>query len=273
MFDTPVRPPFTRMKLPFLIAVLLAGTLSARAQQAVVPDNAPYNALILQQIHTMPQAGGYSASHAATERLASAVSLGDASGLNVEAARAQPSYCSGATYLVFLKTVDALARHGLLPADDRTFASLLITGQRDGEGVWGRWNANGPGTARLFYEMRLGRNFSDFAEARPGDFMKIFWSNAVGRKEHGHSVIFLGTETVNGVESVRFWSSNTGTGYNGYSEKAVPRTKIAAAVFSRLTTPQNLGRAPDFSPRVDPYLAGLLTKDSSLAEVRSECGM
>ena len=124
------------------------------------------------------------------------------------------------------------------------FASLLITGQRDGEGVWGRWNANGPGTARLFYEMRLGRNFSEFAQAQPGDFMKIFWSNAVGRREHGHSVIFLGTETVNGVESVRFWSSNLGY---GYSEKVVPRTKIAAAVFSRLTTPQNLGRAPDFA--------------------------
>ena len=196
--------------------------------------------------------------------------MGDGSGLNVEAARAEPSYCSGATYLVFLKTVDALVRHGLLPADDRTFAALLINGQRDGEGVWGRWNANGPGTARLFYELRLGRNFSDFAQAQPGDFMKIFWSNAVGRKEHGHSVIFLGTETVNGVESVRFWSSNLGY---GYSEKVVPRSKIAAAVFSRLTTPQNLKGAVDFSPRVDPYLAGLLTKDSSLAEVRNTCGM
>ena len=93
------------------------------------------------------------------------------------------------------------------------------TGQRDGEGVWGRWNANGPGTARLFYEMKLGPNFSDFAQARPGDFMKIFWSTAVGRREHGHSVIFLGTEKVNGVDSVRFWSSNIGV---GYSEKTVP---------------------------------------------------
>ncbi len=254
----------------FVFALVWTAAISAHAQQGVTTDTAPYNALILQEIRTMPQAGGYSASHVATERLGSAVAMGDASGLNVQAARAQPSYCSGATYLVFLKTVDALARRGLLAADDQTFAALLVTGQRDGEGVWGRWNANGPGTARLFYEMRLGRNFSDFAQAQPGDFMKIFWSTAVGRREHGHSVIFLGTETINGVENVRFWSSNLGY---GYSEKVVLRTKISAAVFSRLTTPQNLRVAADFAPRVDPYLAGLLTKDSSLAEVRAQCGM
>ena len=256
--------------LTSLLVCLLIASAFVRARGQTDSDTAPYNALILQEIRTMPQAGGYSASHAATERLGSAVSMGDVRGLNVEADRARPSYCSGATYLVFLKTVDALARRGLMPADDRMLAALLINGQRDGEGVWGRWNANGPGTARLFYEMRLGQNFSDFTLAQPGDFMKIFWSNAVGRKEHGHSVIYLGTETVNGVESVRFWSSNLNY---GYSEKTVPRSKIAAAVFSRLTTPQNLGRAADFAPRVDPYLAGLLTKDSSLAEVRTECGM
>ena len=272
MFGVRWSPRGSRMKslLPFLFAVVLAAALPARAQLPAPTDAAPYNALILEEIHTMPQAGGYSANHAATERLGSAVSLGDASGLNVEAVRAQPSYCSGATYLVFLKTVDALARRGLLPANDRTFGALLINGQRDGEGVWGRWNANGPGTARLFHEMHLGKNFSDFAEAEPGDFMKIWWSNAVGRREHGHSVIYLGTETVNGVESVRFWSSNLG---QGYSTKSVPRTKISAAVFSRLTTPQNLRDAPEMTPRVDPYLAGLLTKDSNLAEVRRECGM
>ena len=267
--------PAPGFRLKFLPALLVGAWLSVavagRAQVVSTTDSAPYNNLILQEIRSMPQAGGYSANHAATQRLGSAVSLnGVDGGLNVEAARAQPSYCSGATYLVFLKTIDALAKRGTVRADGRALDALLINGQRDGEGVWGRWNANGPGTARLFYEMRLGQNFSDFAQAQPGDFMKIFWSNAVGRREHGHSVIFLGTETVKGVESVRFWSSNVGY---GYSEKVVPRTKIAAAVFSRLTSPQNLEHAPDVTPRVDPYLAGLLTKDSNLAEVRAACGM
>ncbi len=233
-------------------------------------DRAPYNDLILQEIRAMPTLGGYSASHQASVNLGSAVSLGGSYGLAIDASRAQPSYCSGATYLVFLKTVNALVMRGDLPADDRMVASLLINGQRDGEGVWGRWNANGPGTARLFHEMRLGVNFSDFARAQPGDFMKIFWNTNVGRREHGHSVIFLGEETVNGVPSVRFWSSNLGV---GYSEKTVPRAKISAAIFSRLTTPRELLHAPGLTPRVDPYLAGLLSKDSSLAEARQECGM
>ena len=100
---------------------------------------APYNDLILQQIHTMPQAGGYSANHQATERLRGALLFTSLAGLNIEAARAQPSYCSGATYLVFMKTVGALARNGALSLDDRTYSALLINGQRDGEGIWGRW--------------------------------------------------------------------------------------------------------------------------------------
>jgi hypothetical protein len=242
---------------------------SPPAAAVALGADAPYNRLILVQIRTMPKEGGYSAGHEATQRLDSAVQLGGDT-IRVDAGRAQPSYCSGATYLVFLKTIDALAAQGVVPANDRVLSPLLIAGQRDGQGVWGRWNANGPGTARLFYELSLGPNFSDFAAAQPGDFMKIFWSDAVGRREHGHSVIYLGTERVNGVESVRFWSSNL---HMGYGEKTVPRTSIKAAVFSRLTTPGNLVRADALGARPDPYLASLLSKDSNLAEVRRECGL
>ena len=75
-----------------------------------------------------------------------------------------------------------------------TLEHLIIRDQRDGEGIWGRWNANGPGTARLFHELGLGSNFDNFDQAKPGDFMKIFWSRQVGKSEHGHSTIFLGME-------------------------------------------------------------------------------
>ena len=248
------------------VPIATAGTGSAALHDA----SAPYNALIRRTIQTMPQNGGYSASHDATQRLGSALLFTSGTGLNIDAERAQPSYCSGATYLVFMKTIDALCRDGRLSLDDRASSALLIRGQRDGEGVWGRWNANGPGTARLFYEMNLGPNFSDFARAQAGDFMKIFWSPAVGQHEHGHSVIFLDTEKVNGVDSVRFWSSNT---HVGYSEKVVPMSRVSAAIFSRLTNPQNLNRAATLSPATDPYLGSLLSKDSSQAEVRIKCGM
>lgn len=245
--------------------ILLIAGLGLRA----AAQDAPYNATILQQIRTMPQGGGYSGSHAAKLGLIGCVTP-TAAGFNVTADRARPSFCSGATYLVFLKTVDALARSGSLNLDIRTRAALLVGDQIDGEGVWGRWNANGPGTARLFYEMKLGSNFSEFDRALPGDFMKIFWSADVGRKEHGHSVIYLGTEIVDGVENVRFWSSNTGF---GYGEKMVPRAKVIAAIFSRLRSPGRLASADSLTPRTDPYLASLLTKESSLAEVRERCGM
>ena len=87
-----------------------------------------------------------------------------------------------------------MRERGDLRLNDETLDQLMIRGQRDGAGIWGRWNANGPGTARLFYELGLGRNFDDFEAAQPGDFMKIFWSEEVGRAEHGHSVIYLGME-------------------------------------------------------------------------------
>lgn len=257
-----------------IVGAWLSSGVVAAQQSSVVAmpptGSASYNGLVLQQIATMPRLGGYSASHQATQRLTSALLFTTLGGLNIEAARAQPSYCSGATYLVFLKTVGALCRGGALTLDDRSYGALLVNGQRDGEGIWGRWNANGPGTARLFYEMRLGKNFDEFAQAAPGDFMKIFWSSAVGRREHGHSVVFLGTGLNNGVDSVHFWSSNIGV---GYSDKWVPRARISAAVFSRLSHPQNLATAATLTPTTDPYLAGLLTKDSSLAEVHEKCGL
>ena len=90
-----------------------------------------------------------------------------------------------------MKTLGVLRDRGDLQLDYETLDALMIHGQRDGAGIWGRWNANGPGTARLFSELGIGRNFDDFEEAEPGDFMKIFWSPEVGREEHGHSVIYL----------------------------------------------------------------------------------
>ena len=148
--------------------------------------------------------------------------------------------------------------------------TLAIKGQPDGVGIWGRWNSNGPGTACLFHELQIGENFTDWNLARRGDFMKIFWNPNVGRREHGHSAIYLGTTTENGVEWVRFWSSNQP---NGFGEKRVPKTKIAYVIFSRLKYPERLQRNLATLPRKNSYLAGLLSKDSSLAEAKVNSGV
>jgi hypothetical protein len=248
--------------LIFIAAAILPNDL--RAQLAP----SPLNEIILQQIGKMPVGGKYSASRAATIRLQSAAHF-ESGKFFILPDAASPSYCSGATYLVFMKTIEELRDRGALRLDYETLDQLMIRGQRDGQGIWGRWNANGPGTARLFYELGIGRNFDDFAEAEPGDFMKIFWSPEVGREEHGHSVIFLGMEKKLGLDYVRFWSSNIPF---GYGERSVPRTKIIHAIFSRLYDPSNLGRIAT-TPPVDRYLASLERVRSSYPEAREKCGL
>src|ERR1041384_3119101 len=175
-----------------------------------------YNDLVLEQVRQMPKGGRYSVSHFAKIRLEASAHFESGKFFVIPSG---PSFCSGATYLVFIRTIEALRERGQLPLDYGTLERLIIRDQRDGEGIWGRWNANGPGTARLFHELGLGHNFTGFAQAKPGDFMKIFWNNNVGRRESGHSVIFMGTENRFGDEYVRYWSSNVGL---GYGEKEVP---------------------------------------------------
>jgi len=226
------------------------------------------NGLILEQVKKMPNGGRYSVSHFASIKLQSAAHFESGKFFVVPTAP-YPSFCSGATYIVFIKTIETLRERGELQLDFATLDQLMIRDQHDGEGIWGRWNANGPGTARLFRELNLGHNFTDFARAQPGDFMKIFWNNNVGRHESGHSVIFLGRVNHPDGEYVRFWSSNIPS---GYGEKEVPRSKIAYAIFSRLETPANLSRIHDV-PEVDSYLASLLRKESNFAEAARMCGI
>jgi hypothetical protein len=144
-----------------------------------------------------------------------------------------------------------------------------VEGQADGEGVWGRWNANGPGTGRLFEETGAGRNFTDLRDARRGDFMKIFWNDSIGAAERGHSVIFLGVETEKGEESVSFWSSNQP---GGYGSKKVPRSKIKRMLFSRLEKPERLEEVLNLTPR-DAFLASLEEKSVSPAEAARAVGL
>ena len=239
--------------------------ISASARLAQADD---LNGIVLEQVRHMPKGGGYSVSNFAKIKLEAAAHF-ESGKFFVLPSRNSPSFCSGATYLVFIKTIEALRDRGDLPLEFSTLEQLIIRDQHDGEGIWGRWNANGPGTARLFHELGLGPNFVSFDEAKPGDFIKIFWSKEVGRNEHGHSAIYLGKETRAGVEYVRYWSSNVGA---GYSEKEVPRATIVAAIFSRLQTPMNLSRIGGI-PEVDSYLASLLRKQSSLREAAKKCGI
>lgn len=235
---------------------------------------ADFNTVILEEIRRMPAGGGYATNLQAHAALASSIEVKDS--VNIRPELAMPGYCSGATYLVFLKTLKTLQGDGTISLSRKTWDTLVPRLRPDGkdtlpdgESVWGRWNANGPGTARLFHQLGLGRNFTQFSSARAGDFMKIFWTDAVGKKESGHSVVFLGMETVNGVETVRFWSSNRP---GGFGESSVPREKIARAIFSRLEHPEKISGWSALSES-DPYLARLLTTESSFPEAARMSGI
>jgi hypothetical protein len=223
------------------------------------------NSVIVSLLPSMPVGGGYSATTAATRDLQTAVQTRGGK-MVVDPFAARSTYCAGATYMVFVRALQALLPESVFSGN--IAAAFAVRGQPDGIGVWGRWNANGPGTACLFKELGLGRNFTSFEEAQPGDFMKIFWSSAVGVREHGHSVIYLGRVQRNGLEMIRFWSSNQP---NGYGEKIVPRSRIANAIFSRLEVPSNSARAI-LLPERNRYLASLLSHNSSFAEALTESG-
>ena len=240
-----------------LIVPLLACSFSIQAQN--IWRSSDPNETVMTLVNSMPSRGGYLATSAATRDLQSAVRVRGGR-LDVNPLAARTTYCSGATYLVFVQAIQSILSKNAL--EGPTAEALAIKGQPDGVGIWGRWNANGPGTACLFRELNLGRNFTSFDAARRGDFMKIFWTGAVGKREHGHSVIYLGRFLQDGVEMIQFWSSNKP---DGYGLKSVPRSRIAYAIFSRLESPANIERAKVLPVR-NRYLASLLTSDSSMAE-------
>ena len=140
------------------------------------------------------------------------------------------------------------------------FEDLLL---KDGEKVFGRWNANGPGTAKLFADLGCGVNFTSFESARPGDFLKLWWTEAIGGKERGHLVVYLGHND----QEVTFWSANEP---GGYGRKSVRRTQIKHHLFSRLTRPSRLPRVTRLSSS-DPFLADMLRRDFTWSQVVREC--
>lgn len=248
------------------LLITLSSLLIAVPQSTAPKKSNLLNKTILEAIASMPRGGGYSTSGSTMLRLQHAVTLSDGK-LIVCPELAQPSFCSEATYLLFLKTLQLLQERQQLFLDTTTLTALLLRGQPDGEGIWGRWNANGPGVACLFYETGIGKNFTDLEQAEPGDFLKIFWNNSIGATEHGHLVVYLGHEKKNGFEAIHFWSSNL---REGYGDKWVPLSATKHLLFSRLTTPARLAAAKQL-PRRDPYLASLLIRTTTWDEVKRRC--
>ena len=249
----------------FSVFTLLVAVSSGGAPLA----SSSTNRLIVEMIARIPAGGAYSASSGSIQKLESAIKK-EGNHLTVDATVAKPSFCSSATYLVFVLTLEELNRRGQIRFEEGVAEKLLVTGQPDGSGVWGRWNANGPGTARLFTELQLGHNFTSLEQAQAGDFLKIFWNDQIGVREFGHSVIYLGHgPDSKGIEVVRYWSSNK---KGGYGQAEVPRSKIRRMLFSRLDHPERINQIRNGLER-DGYLASMLTRSSTPEEMKKMVGI
>lgn len=230
--------------------------------------DAGFNRYVLAAIRRMPIAGGYATSVAANNGLRKSIKLQNGA-IRVSPTLAVPSYCSGATYLVFLMAFEEVCSNERVSFTDILRKKLIFEAQPDGVGIWGRWNSNGPGTARLFFETGLGVNFLDPKLAKAGDFLKVFWNEYIGAREKGHSVIFLGwAKNENGDDCVRYWSSNMP---EGYGESTVPLKKIKLMLFSRFNS---LGSAEKILRlEKDTYLSEMLQRDSDINEVKFKIGI
>ncbi len=148
---------------------------------------------------------------------------------------------------------------------ERAWLALIPRfGQHDGEGPWGWANANGPGLAVLVHRLGAGINFEDWRKARPGDFMKIFWTDRIGRRESGHLTVLV----KDGGDQVTFWSSNIP---DGYGARTVPKSRIRRVIFTRITRPERFNLAPSVGSH--PWLSSLLRQEVGMKEVRRHSGM
>ncbi len=265
---------FTLAILALAAFSYIAAQASKRSPQQSRSKITDINAIVLKAVAEMPDGGGYG-TPAAGQALIDAIHIG--SNLMIASSHAQPSFCTSATYLVFLRTLARLREAGRLNLPIAVLkllappSSLDSLYKDDGKGLWGRWNANGPSTAVMFHQLGIGSNFSDWSKKKPGDFMKIWWTDEVGAKERGHSVIYLGERLHPQTQEpeIQYFSSNRP---HGYTRSWVARSRIKHAIFSRLTTPENLSQALSL-PEFDAYLASLLKVESSYEEAKQRAGV
>lgn len=243
------------MRYPTLI---LACLLASCASPTRADDAPPFAEEVLAATSRFQSGGGYDTSDA-TKNLLTRSSSVTAEGLNFELAKARPSFCSAATYLVFLQAT----QQTIAPTGKLARALTVSLDQQDGHGVFGRWNANGPGCAKLVADLACGLNFSSWSRVQRGDFMKIWWTEAIGGRERGHHVVYLS----HNAETVTFWSSNQPS---GYGTKTVPRERCKRVLFTRITRPERIANAVKL-PAVDPWLASMLRKDFTWDEVVTRC--
>ena len=291
----------------FLLALTLllfaSDPQSARASSVTPPD---FRNALIRSLDFFNDGGGYYTGKEFSPLFVRTAwdGMEQALRLNAETGRPEwdlsvmrPSFCSAACYMALLKALSLWDTEGVISADAwRNLKPYTVDNggylvQRDGEGCWGRANANGPGFAVLISRLGAGKNLyignpSEYRSAsaywerwdsvQQGDFLKIFWNRHIGADEshyeRGHMVLFLKREKsyLNGKRDdiITYWSSNgSGTDVNGgYGIATCRASKIYRAVRTRITDPSAFDRAKEIPPFLrNSWLAAL--ESSHLATV------
>ena len=198
--------------------------------------NEAWQKAILAAVVSFPEKGGYCTGRKATPSFPKSPwrAMNEAFNMkladqrpNFQASKACPSFCSMATYAAMIQAILIWDKNGevsrsawfnLKPLVGITY-NINQNGlnQSDGEGCWGRANANGPGMAVLVNDLKAGFSFhalpstktkalkesknekylSDdewcnhpvWNDAVPGDFMKIFWDRNTSKGSDSGAVI------------------------------------------------------------------------------------
>lgn len=207
------------------LAVAASGIFPVIGGEKYDEVNEEWQQAIIAAIDSFPENGGYYTGRNSTKDFPRTAwrAMNEAFGMRpsdmaptLDVKKAQPSFCSSATYLAFLKglkiwdegneeNISNLSWFYLKPYCGVTdLINNQGYNQDDGEGFWGMANANGPGMAVLVKENDAGFSFTGYrgaktekyrenedevymsdeqwrndpvwSYARKGDFMKIFWN-------------------------------------------------------------------------------------------------
>ncbi len=274
------QPPSTvPMNLFSVVCLLLLSAASVHAAETPPEAQAPTRPAIQEKTwetymaearEKLGQGGGYACTGKALTNFIQAFSWDERKGLRLQPGKARPSFCSSAVYgalLLALELWNSGRRENGLGRN--AWQALAPRKTPDGTGAWGCANANGPGLAVLIHKLGAGHSFTEWEEARSGDIMKLWWTEAIGVEERGHLTIYLSQTE----HSLTFWSSNQSNpgGTPGYGTKTIPKSTVKHVLFTRVTRPEAFANAPHVG--TDPWLRSLLKKNVTMEETLRRCGL
>lgn len=198
--------------------------------------NAEWQKAIIAAIDSFPAHGGYYTGGKANELFQTTTWQGLQSAFQMgkndakpyfSPQKAQPSFCSSATYAALIKALTIWDMSGAISArawrNMKPYVGIAdeinthAISQDDGEGFWGRANANGPSIAVLIHELQAGFSYTGYRGAKSmrnketvseayltdeewrtdpvwqhavkGDFMKIFWNHNESKGRDNGAII------------------------------------------------------------------------------------